>query len=56
MFVLTILKSDYSYFAVFFCGLSYRLIIVATKGYVKPDYQVKNSNFRKEIVDRNGNL
>ncbi|MCC8398216.1 MAG: penicillin-binding protein 2 [Rickettsia endosymbiont of Labidopullus appendiculatus] len=43
-------------FTVFFCGLSYRLIIVATKGYVKPEYQVKNSNFRKEIVDRNGNL
>ncbi|MCC8399845.1 MAG: penicillin-binding protein 2 [Rickettsia endosymbiont of Platyusa sonomae] len=43
-------------FAVFFCGLSYRLIIVATNGYVKPEYQVKSSNFRKEIVDRNGNL
>ncbi|MDN3030446.1 MAG: penicillin-binding protein 2 [Candidatus Tisiphia sp.] len=43
-------------FAVFFCGLSYRLIIVATNGYVKLEYQVKSSNFRKEIVDRNGNL
>ncbi|MCC8484207.1 MAG: penicillin-binding protein 2 [Rickettsia endosymbiont of Labidopullus appendiculatus] len=43
-------------FAVFFCGLSHRLIIVATNGYVKPEYQVKSNNFRKEIVDRNGNL
>jgi cell division protein FtsI (penicillin-binding protein 3) len=43
-------------FAMFFCGLSYRLIIVATNGYVKLEYQVKNSDFRKEIVDRNGNL
>jgi cell division protein FtsI (penicillin-binding protein 3) len=43
-------------FALFFCGLSYRLIIVATNGYVKPsDYLVKN-NARKEIIDRNGNL
>ncbi len=43
-------------FAMLFCGLSYRLIIVTTNGYVKPEYQVKSSNFRKEIVDRNGNL
>ncbi len=43
-------------FSVFFCGLSYRLIIVATNGYVKPESQVKSSNFRKEIVDCNGNL
>lgn len=44
-------------FALFFCGLSYRLIIVATNGYVKSnDFQLKRNNFRKEIVDRNGNL
>lgn len=43
-------------FVMFFCGLSYRLIIVATNGYIKTEYQVKNSDFRKEIVDRNGNL
>ncbi len=45
------------FFVLLFCGLSYRLIIVATNGYVKYNhYLAKNSNFRKEIVDRNGNL
>lgn len=43
-------------FALFFCVLSYRLVMIATNGYIKPtEYQLKNK-FRKEIVDRNGNL
>lgn len=44
-------------FAFLFCTLSYRLIIVATNVYDKNLYSLKkNSQFRKEIVDRNDNL
>lgn len=44
-------------FVLLFCGLSYRLIILATNDYlVKDQHLVKNNYFRKEIVDRNGNL
>ncbi|XVN43309.1 MAG: penicillin-binding protein 2 [Candidatus Rickettsia vulgarisii] len=44
------------FFILFFCILSYRLIMIATHEYIKPsEYQAKNS-FRKEIIDRNGNL
>lgn len=43
-------------FALFFCGLSYRLIMIATSDYVKQtEYSIKNT-FRKEIIDRNGTL
>ncbi len=45
------------FFVLLFGGLSYRLIILATNDYVVGDkYQAKNNYFRKEIVDRNGNL
>ena len=41
----------------FFCTLSYRLILVATNVYDKNINSFKkNHQFRKEIVDRNGNL
>ncbi len=44
-------------FSVLFCTLSYRLIIVATNVYDKNLHALKkNSQFRKEIVDRNDNL
>ncbi|MFY9589949.1 peptidoglycan D,D-transpeptidase FtsI family protein [Rickettsia endosymbiont of Halotydeus destructor] len=44
-------------FAFLFCSLSYRLIIVATNGYDKnTQYSKQHNKFRKEIVDRNGNL
>ena len=44
-------------FVLLFSGLAYRLIVLATNGYdIKDHYQVKNNYFRKEIVDRNGNL
>lgn len=44
------------FFTLFFCILSYRLIMIATHEYIKPsEYQEKNI-FRKEIVDCNGNL
>ncbi|MFP3012688.1 MAG: peptidoglycan D,D-transpeptidase FtsI family protein [Rickettsia sp.] len=44
-------------FSFLFCTLSYRLIIVATNVYDKNINSFKkNHQFRKEIVDRNGNL
>lgn len=44
-------------FILSFCGLSYRLLTVATNINVKKSsYHASGSNFRKEIVDRNGNL
>lgn len=43
-------------FALFFCGLAYRLIIIATSDYVnQTEYNIKNT-LRKEIIDRNGTL
>lgn len=44
-------------FSICFIGLSYRLVIVASNNYTKPNSNyAKNNNFRKEIVDRNGTL
>lgn len=44
-------------FTLYFVGLAYRLIIIAINGYTKTnEYQARNNNFRKEIIDRNGNL
>ena len=45
-----------SCFCFCFCLLGYRLIIVATNSDIKINRYVKNSNYRKEIMDRNGNL
>ena len=44
-------------FALCFLGLAYRLISVASSDYVKSQNNyAKNNNYRKEIVDRHGNL
>lgn len=43
-------------FGVCFLGLTYRLIIIANHEYIKSSSFAKISSFRKEIVDRNGNL
>ena len=43
-------------FSFCFCILAYRLIIVATNNDIKTNKQTKSETYRKEIVDRNGNL
>ncbi len=44
-------------FSLCYVGLAYRLVTIATSSYTKTnEYQAKNNNFRKEIIDRNGNL
>jgi cell division protein FtsI (penicillin-binding protein 3) len=44
-------------FCLCFVGVSYRLISVTTSDYIKSNsYHTKHTGFRKEIVDRNGNL
>ena len=43
-------------FAICFLGLTYRLIVIANHEYIKSGSLAKINSFRKEIVDRNGNL